>query len=293
MKLLNRLLFFFLLFFFSCSTVASSHFTVGDNGNRAYPVIAPVCENISAKLPLISPSPSIAEKRMKQRVFTLLTWNSHKGQDKNWLEDFNQLVKRSDIVTLQEGHISSGFEEVMRANSFTWDMAHAFVFRGNHTGVLTASKNQPSSLCSFRMNEPLLPVPKTALITRYQIQNDELLVINVHMINFTLTTGKFSRDLEKIDQIIKRHTGPVILTGDFNTWNNSRHRLLEELIIKNNLTPVHFTDDMRTTFFNKVVDYVFLRDLKLIESEVIPLKSSDHNPILVTLAFPAKGSVDL
>ena len=55
------------------------------------------------------------------------------------------------------------------------------------TGVMTASRIAPLAQCSLTHYEPWLKSPKATSITEYALQGTDntLLVVNVHLINFT------------------------------------------------------------------------------------------------------------
>lgn len=272
-----------IFFLAGCSATSTDLFTIGFNGGVSESSNVRVCENYQSQ---------VAEKRFMVRPtqelnpmnFTLLNWNSYKGSRGGWLENFHSLSKRADFVTLQEGHITTQLQNSLFTNDFTWDLAAAFYYHNIPTGVLTASKIGPSTLCSFRNNEPILPVPKTVIATRYPVagSDESLLLINVHMINFTTGLVEYSDQLTNIEDIIANHTGPVILAGDFNTWSEERSALLERVAARQDLAPIVYEEDNRTIFFNHPVDHIYIKGLEQLGSEVILVDTSDHNPILAT-----------
>jgi endonuclease/exonuclease/phosphatase (EEP) superfamily protein YafD len=44
-----------------------------------------------------------------------------------------------------------------------------------------------------------------------------LLIVNVHAVNFTLGMARLREQLEAVADVLTSHSGPVLLTGDFNT----------------------------------------------------------------------------
>ena len=68
------------------------------------------------------------------------------------------------------------------------------------------------------MNRGLLP--KSALYARYRLSNgSDLVTVNLHAINFTLGTKDFQNQIEQLENAVKKHKGPLIIAGDFNTWS--------------------------------------------------------------------------
>lgn len=262
------------------------YYIVGNNGDTALLPVSPLCENRASR--------ELTEQHVKNRKelspdrFSLLSWNSYKGAKPGWLEQFTSLSLKSDLITLQEGYLNDSLAETLNEKSYSWDIASAFTLDTIPTGVLTASNVKPASICATWDNEPILTLPKTAMITEYRIQNrtETLLLVNVHMVNFTLGTGSFSAQLNKIEQIIQQHSGPVILAGDFNTWSQTRLALLQELTSRTDLRPISFESDFRSRFFGNAVDHIYSRELMVLEAHTLETDSSDHNPLMATFAYP-------
>lgn len=273
-----------ILFFTGCVSISPEHYTIGYNGDVTLAHQYLVCENKTAISPLGKVFTTHTELNSSQ--FTLLNWNSFKGSKEGWAETFIRLSADRDLVTLQEAYINENLSSALSVNNFTWDLAAAFSRNDHAAGVLTASKLPPEALCSFRDKEPILSIPKTSLITRYNLSDSQasLLLVNVHMINFTMGSKGFTDQLLKISTIIETHKGPVILTGDFNTWSIKRKKIVLNIINVLSLTPVKYSIDKRTRFFGEVVDHVYTRDLHVIDAQAISMDTSDHNPILATFS---------
>lgn len=60
-----------------------------------------------------------------------------------------------------------------------------------------------------------------SLCSYYKINGskESLLVINTHVVNFA-TTEAFRTFIGELLQVIREHQGPLILGGDFNTWES-------------------------------------------------------------------------
>jgi len=215
--------------------------------------------------------------------FSLMVWNMLKGAKEGWQTDFKGLMVDKDILVIQEAYLSEELRKLLQAQGFVWDMVLAFELNGIPAGVLTASNVKPDFLCTHKTEEPLLKIPKTTLVTRYPLSgtNQTLLVVNLHLVNFTPGLSGFQNQLARIDQIVSKHVGPLILAGDFNTWSDQRLDIVREHINGLGLKPVVFEKDNRRKFFGHFVDHVYYRNLEPQEARVVTVISSDHNPMVV------------
>lgn len=259
---------------------------IGNNSNSALTPSSNICENTNAREMLATNS--VSSRELDPERINLLSWNSHKGAKPGWLENFVSLAQDADLIALQEGHLTERLVDTLDSNQYSWDIASAFTLNNMPTGVLTASKANPSNICATWDKEPLLSIPKTAMITEYPVKErpDTLLLVNVHMINFTLGTSDFSAQLDKIEKILRQHNGPVIFAGDFNTWSEARIELLQQLADKTQLKPVDFQTDNRSQFFGRVVDHIYSRGLNVLETHSVESEFSDHNPLMATFSYP-------
>ena len=51
------------------------------------------------------------------------------------------------------------------------------------------------------------------------------------------------------------------------------------------LAPIVFQPDLRTTAFGRALDHIYVRGLQAEFAQVLPVSSSDHNPLLARLRF--------
>jgi endonuclease/exonuclease/phosphatase (EEP) superfamily protein YafD len=103
------------------------------------------------------------------------------------------------------------------------------------------------------------------------------------MINFTLGQKNFRRQLNSATALLNNHQGPVIISGDFNTWRPLRHRIIKEEMMKLGLEPVRFPVDSRTRFLGQAVDHIYIKNLAVTEAMAHESDSSDHNPMTIRL----------
>ncbi len=238
-------------------------------------------ENLLSYFPLASSS-AIGE--LNSNNFTVLNWNIHKGRSNIWLDEFDRLSTPIDLMVLQEGYLTDDLESLLDERQYYWDIARAFTYNDINTGVLTASRVKPDFLCSFRIPEPLIGIPKTVLITRYPFSgiNASLLLVNIHMINISFAADAYRAQIVKISDLLSLHNGPLILAGDFNSWSSERIKILNELAEQHDLTAVTFKADNRALFMGRTVDHIYYRQLVPLQAVSVKVTTSDHNPMMVT-----------
>ncbi len=235
----------------------------------------------SIDLPMMSTSEQMPA--LNSNGFTLLSWNIQKGKREGWEDDFSQLSVNKDLLIIQEAYLDDTMIELLENSHFHWDLALAFEYRDIKAGVLTASKFEPSSLCTFRNTEPLIRIPKTILITRYplSVRNQSVLVANVHLINYTPTISHFRAQLKQLEKILSKHRGPLIVSGDFNTWNDERKAMVDTTSGRLGLEAVTFSENNRITVFGHNVDHIYYRGLAIVKAVSTTVTTSDHNPLTV------------
>jgi endonuclease/exonuclease/phosphatase (EEP) superfamily protein YafD len=218
----------------------------------------------------------------------VLSWNLHKNDDAGWDADLARFSAESDVVLIQEAELTAALREVLAHAGFDGVLASAFALDGRETGVLSAARVRPSSVCVQRQFEPLLRLPKSVVIARYGLRGtpETLAVANVHAINFTFGLGDYRAQFEAIAKELVDHRGPVIVAGDFNTWSTSRLDVVNEVMRRMGLHPVLPTVDTRSRFFGWQVDYIFVRGLEVVHAVAPEVGSSDHNPVLATFRLP-------
>jgi endonuclease/exonuclease/phosphatase (EEP) superfamily protein YafD len=162
-------------------------------------------------------------------------------------------------------------------------MTAAFEYRQIEAGVLTAARTAPNFTCAFRETEPITRIPKSVLITRYPLSGTalELLVANIHAINFTMDTSVFKKQIDRLQGFLAAHRGPLIVSGDFNTWTTGRMSRVMAMAEHLGLTAVRFVENRRAQFFGHDVDHVYYRGLEANNAATPIVSTSDHNPLTV------------
>ncbi len=219
-------------------------------------------------------------------AFELFNWNVRKGSNADWSYDMQLLAREADVLTLQEAPLVNDGWQGHAAEQFH-SFAPGFRSLSTPTGVLTISDVQPIVQCNLRAREPLLRTAKATVVTEYALDGYDatLLVVNIHAVNFTLGLGAFEAQIGEAADILDRHHGPVIFTGDFNTWRQGRVDLVELLVDRHGLMPVEFDDDQRKRVFGKALDHVYVRGLDVLSATTYETETSDHNPMRVWLSI--------
>jgi endonuclease/exonuclease/phosphatase (EEP) superfamily protein YafD len=288
-KPLFRTALFMALVLSACISVPREHHTVSHRGDISAIQDAGNCD--IAQFENILKSAPAQKPELDSSGFKMLTWNVLRGKEDGWKEDFKHLTEYKDILTIQEARLTDDLQELLKEGHYNWDLSAAFKYRGADTGVLTASKLEPDFTCTFRIKEPLISIPKTVLVTLYPLSNTDksLMVVNIHSINFSLGTEEFYTQLQKVEEILLKHNGPMIFSGDVNTWNEKRMAILKDLSIRLGLKAVTFNKHYRTKVFGHDIDHIYYRELTVSDATVIKVDSSDHNPMLVSFRLEESG----
>ncbi|MGB5325774.1 MAG: endonuclease/exonuclease/phosphatase family protein, partial [Pseudomonadales bacterium] len=112
---------------------------------------------------------------------------------------------------------------------------------------------------------------------RLQNSSETLLVANVHAINFTFGTRAFERQVSDIVKLMRGHTGPMVIAGDFNTWSKRRQRVLDTVLAELGVLPVQYDVERVKRAFGNQLDHVYYRGLALRHAEARPTDTSDHS----------------
>jgi len=203
----------------------------------------------------------------------LLVWNIHKGEDRLLAQDFAGLSENADIVL---------FQEAMTDPVITTQISEA-----NHsfTGVATGSRAKPlhEDVLISKVTEPISSTPKSILLSEFKLadREDTLLIANVHGINF-VATFEYKVQIRQLIENIREHVGPVIVAGDFNTWNTPRLEYVKTMLAPLGIS--HIETPETGNFFS--LDHIFVRGLsRKAAYNLNHIKTSDHIPLLVDLSF--------
>lgn len=234
---------------------------------------------------------------------TVVVWNVQKGNHPQFGEDLRNLLarERPDIVFLQEAKA-----DLIEPQAMGGYFAEGWRYPwpgGDTVGVLTLSRAAPVRIepVPTRSRELGVTAPKVSLVTEYRLPTGKnLLAVNVHLLNFERwSVSKIHRQLEDLEAIMAAHSGPILMAGDFNTWNRKRLDLVKRITAAVDLTEVsgfargRTTGDTESEFWNGVfgvekdlpLDRVFYSGFIPRSARVLRYNTSDHKPMLVKLTL--------
>jgi endonuclease/exonuclease/phosphatase (EEP) superfamily protein YafD len=219
-------------------------------------------------------------------TFGVLCWNVYKQNKKHFhFKRYLHTLHREKALSLylfQEAAFAD--DEAFSLEHCAFDGAANLEVNGGFYGVLTASTVESKSANAYLSEgrESLFGPYKSLLVSRYSLSNgSEMLVLNVHAINFR-ENQRYARELEHFLLHVKDHDGPMIVAGDFNTWNKTRMQKLHKLCKKLGLQRVPYAQsDKIKSFMGHHLDFIFFRGVELLAYEVVEESMiSDHNPLV-------------
>lgn len=220
----------------------------------------------------------------------LLIWNIQKNVQKDWSKVLRKWERKADLVLLQEFNYTEEFiRHIQDSSPYYFATAYIFKEKDHKTGVAnsTAYKAYNKKILYSNNTEPIVNMPKVTLFQWFEIEGrkEQLLVVNAHIINF-VPMAYFIDQLLGIENQVRKHRGPIIFAGDFNTWSYEHTKYMNGMMKRLNLEAVIFKPDHRKRFNSYPLDHVFMKGLKVVSSETIKTETgSDHNAIYVEARF--------
>ena len=217
-----------------------------------------------------------------QKTFRLLIWNLHKGQDAGWQQALNRFAQGRDLLLLQEVLNTQELAARYSSRFSTALYASAFAYLQQQSGVEILSQFAPHFYCAGAKSEPWIRIPKVGAAMSLPLSNGQaLLLVNVHLINFEINPTTYEEQLRTLMQLVSQHQGPLVLSGDFNSWNGYRAQIIRKAINEFGLEEVSFAQDHRLRFLGNPLDHIFVRGLNVLNATTEPTESSDHAPLLL------------
>ncbi len=246
----------------------------------------------SACIDAVAAEASLHAARLDADAIRVVNWNIQKGVHPDWADDLDVIQGEVDLLVLQE---ASPDLEVWNqlAPTHHRSFAKGFDGFGRNTGVMTLSAASPVTECNLVEHEPWLGTPKAMLVTEYGLAGADttLLVINIHGVNLSFGMLELRRQMNAAGQIISAHRGPVLFSGDFNTWRGARIDLIDETASDLGLEALKYDADHRKRFLGWPLDHIYVRGLDTVTATTVELDSSDHNPMLVELRVTPEARV--
>jgi endonuclease/exonuclease/phosphatase (EEP) superfamily protein YafD len=227
----------------------------------------------------------------------IVVWNTFKGKRERYYDLLAENTTGAELILLQEFRHDPLLEASHRELFAGRDagMAVSFYTRPNRsspTGVCTVSSVRASKTLFLlsRYFEPVTKTPKIAICSYYPIGGPDcpleqsLLVLNSHGINFRLRRP-FLDQMLQFEEQLRHHLGPIVLVGDFNTWEQGRVRILEMVAQNLALTRVKFPAGVKSVRGYEL-DRVYVRGGEVTNQRVlIDPAASDHNMLAFQLAI--------
>ena len=214
----------------------------------------------------------------------VVNWNIQKGRNTEWVGDLAGKDMGPDLLILQEASRKTIVWQDLVPDHHS-SFAEGFGPNWSPSGVMTVSAAAPITECELVAHEPWFGTRKATLITEYGLSGTEqtLLVANIHGINFTFGVRDLENQFAQVRAVIDAHDGPVVVSGDFNTWRSQRARVLEDMLAALGLTALEFDVDHRKRFFGWALDHIYVRGLHSEFATTMSSSASDHNPMAVRL----------
>ena len=252
---------------------------------------APVPVEAEACVASLAARAPVHGRPLDAEAIRVVNWNIQKGGDPAWAADLKALDPSADLLILQEA--SPGLEVLGNvATQHHLSFAEGFKGFSKQTGVMTLSRATPLGECDLVAREPWLGTRKATLVTRYALTgtDETLLVLNIHGVNFSIGARELAEQIEQAEAIIAAHDGPVLFSGDFNTWRAGRTQLLDDAASRLGLVALEYEDDYRKRFRGWALDHIYTRGLVAVDATSHDVESSDHNPM--TVEFRLDGGDD-
>lgn len=258
----------------------------------ASPSYGPYCPDATSWIiSTAEPIENLTEIDASQKIdfdnLKLLVWNVYKGGKPGAYKDLDVLTYRADLALLQEGHLSTEFLNlVCSRQDLNWKMARNLTdSSGINAGVVTAGRQNPAEFTFLESpdTETFTDIHKMTLVSYYDLpdRSEKLLVLNMHGINFVLQSA-FENQVNEVAKVIKKHQGPVIYAGDFNTYTSGRTEYLLSKMKSLGLTHAEVRGNEFSGLF--VLDHMFYRGFEVTKTEVLNnITSSDHTPLYFEL----------
>lgn len=235
------------------------------------------------------------DRYLNPESIKVLVWNIKKTQEVAWKDEFRSFAKNKELFLIQEAYPNELFLTTLaELGNYRWDMGISFTYRLYNnlpTGTMIGSRVYPT-LAFVKHTpdlEPITETPKAMTLAKYPVLGleHELLVINIHGINFT-SFSSFKRNIAQAEEEISKHEGPVIIAGDFNTRTKTRLYHLFSKMKALGLSEINFKNGdqrMVAVMTNNILDHGFVRGLTVKDAEVFgSARGSDHKPMVIEVA---------
>ncbi|MBQ3362768.1 MAG: endonuclease/exonuclease/phosphatase family protein [Muribaculaceae bacterium] len=241
---------------------------------------------------------AVASAQGHNDTIKVMTFNLHAGHDAS-LEQIGLLIKQHqpDFVALQEVDLYTHRTNCPHQNNrdFITELAYfsgmqglfgpTIKFSGGHYGIGLLTRHQFVEVSNIKLPHPVARMEQRGLLQGTFIlpDGDTIMFASTHLEAF----DSISREAQA--QFLLNHladsTHPVILAGDFNASPDDQViGLLTNQWL--DCTAGDFTFSVNNP--SEKIDYILARPIqawRTIDSQVIPVKMSDHFPVIATLVI--------
>ena len=111
----------------------------------------------------------------------VLVWNIFKQQRAEWQSVLKNFGKDAHLVLLQEAQTTPELVRFATSNYLAADQVPALVLPQHPSGVMTLASAHPIYCCPLREREPILRLPKSALVTVYPLPDARFDLVWSHL----------------------------------------------------------------------------------------------------------------
>ena len=237
---------------------------------------------------------------------TVVTWNIAKGTSPRFDVELRRLFGEVGVDFLLVQEATSDLEPIDGVG-FEFAGTWRSPISGTHTGVATCARLEATRVeaVTAPARELYVATTKASLITVYPLfDGRELLVCNVHALNFDPTGALLDSQLADLERRLAHHQGPMILGGDLNTWSQGRLELLAGVASRLGMVEVTPDEGEGRTADNPflapmavlglddtlALDRLYCRGLVEVWCRFDPsYESSDHVPMIARLRLEVEG----
>ena len=215
--------------------------------------------------------------------FNLLVWNIKKLERRGAKEDLSNFSKDYDLMLIQEFATNENLDAYWESyKNHRIDFAISFLKKSAYqTGVAHIGNVKMDELTWVRSVglEPIVDTPKVMTISTHTINNQKMMIVNIHSINF-VDDDVYEAEMNRIEKILSNHQGPMIFAGDFNCWKSGRKKIVERMAQNLNLQFTQFPE--RDKMVWGILDHVLYRGVRIVDPHVLEnYNSSDHKPLIM------------
>lgn len=250
------------------------------------------CKKIPPDSQVLKKFSTGSQENLDSNRFRVLAWNLYKGRKPNFRQAFLKLTQDADVILTSESVDSDPVQSSkLSIQGMGWDFATNFLMKDNvGTGVSVGSRAVARDVRFSRTDdlEPFVKSPKAIIMATFGIPGfqQRLLAISIHGINWD-DDEALGRQLRKILPELKKHKGPIVFAGDYNTKNQIRVDIAKQVLGEAGLKRVSWDNPTQ----GKQLDDAFVRGVEVHSARLIHDyvdDGSDHPAIDLDMTYHGK-----